>query len=181
MSWRRFLRRRYWDDERRLELESYLDTEIDEQMARGLPADAARAAAYRKLGNPTRIREEIYEMNTIGLLETIWQDLRYGARLLRLNPTFAIVAILTLALGTGANAAIFQLVDAVRLRMLPVKDAQQLVEINIDTNGKGRTGRFISRRPTHDRTVVARRARAPAGLLGNARLGHRDVRPGQQR
>ena len=86
-------------------------------------------------------------MNTIGLLETIWQDLRYGARLLRLNPTFAIVAILTLALGTGANAAIFQLVDAVRLRMLPVKDAQQLVEINIDTNGKGRTGRFISRRP----------------------------------
>ena len=147
MSWRRFFRRRYWDDERRRELESYLATEIDEQMARGLPADAARAAAYRKLGNPTRIREEIYEMNTIGLLETIWQDLRYGARLLRLNPTFAIVAILTLALGTGANAAIFQLVDAVRLRMLPVKDAQQLVEITIDTNGKGRTGRFISRRP----------------------------------
>jgi putative ABC transport system permease protein len=147
MSWRRFFRRRYWDNERRLELESYLETETDEQVARGLPPDAARAVAYRKLGNPTRIREEIYEMNTIGLLETIWQDLRYGARLLRLNPTFAVVAILTLALGTGANAAIFQLVDAVRLRMLPVKDAQQLVEINIDTNGKGRTGRFISRRP----------------------------------
>ena len=58
-------------------------------------------------------------MNSLGL-ETLWQDLRYGARLLRRNPTFAIVAILTLALGTGANAAIFQLVDAIRLRTLPV-------------------------------------------------------------
>ncbi|HEY7056713.1 MAG TPA: ABC transporter permease [Vicinamibacterales bacterium] len=147
MSWLRFFRRRYWDEQRKLELEAYLAAEIDDHIARGRSPEDARTLAYRKLGNPSLIREEIYQMNTIGLLETFWHDLRYGARLLRRNRTFAIVAILTLALGTGANAAIFQLVDAVRLRTLPVKDPQELVEINIDTNGKGRTGQFISRRP----------------------------------
>ena len=85
-------------------------------------------------------------MNSLGFLETLWQDLRYGARLLRRNPTFAVVAILTLALGTGANTAIFQLVDAVRLRTLPVERPDQLVEVRI-LAPKGRTGSFISRRP----------------------------------
>ena len=60
---------------------------------------------------------------------------------------FAIVAILTLALGTGANTAIFQLVDAVRLRALPVQAPEQLVEIRVDSHDKGRTGSFLSRRP----------------------------------
>jgi putative ABC transport system permease protein len=147
MGWLRWFRRRYWDEERARELEAYLDQETDDNVARGMTREAARTAATRKLGNRTRIREEIYEMNSIPLLESLWQDLRYGARLLRRDRTFALVAILTLALGTGANAAIFQLVDAVRLQTLPVKDPAQLVEVGIDTNGKGRTGRFISRRP----------------------------------
>ncbi|MBA3296212.1 MAG: ABC transporter permease [Acidobacteria bacterium] len=86
-------------------------------------------------------------MNTLRFLDSIWQDLRYGLRLLRRNPTFSIVAILTLALGTGANAAIFQLVNSVRLRTLPVERPQDLVSVGIDTNDTGRTGRFMSRRP----------------------------------
>ncbi|HEX6974346.1 MAG TPA: ABC transporter permease [Vicinamibacterales bacterium] len=149
MAFSRFIHRRRWDDERAEELRAYLAQEIDDNMARGLSRDEATRAAHRRLGNPTRIREEIYDMNTIGVLETLWQDLRYGARLLRKNPTFAIVAIVTLALGTGANAAIFQLVNAVRLRTLPVERPQELVEIAVDYQGRGRVGRGMRGRSIH--------------------------------
>jgi len=86
-------------------------------------------------------------MNTVSFLDGAWRDLRYGARLLRLNPGFAIVAILSLALGVGANTAIFQLLDAVRLRTLPVKNPQELVEVRIGDTPNGRTGSFTGRRP----------------------------------
>jgi putative ABC transport system permease protein len=147
MSVRRFFRRAYWDEERARELDAYLAQEIDDNLARGLTPGQARAAAHRKLGNATRIREEIYTMNSLGFIETLWQDLRYGARLLRRNPTFAAVAILTLALGTGANTAIFQLVDAVRLRSLPVDHPEQLAEVRIVKSPNGRTGSFMGRWP----------------------------------
>ncbi|MDQ3488603.1 MAG: ABC transporter permease [Acidobacteriota bacterium] len=147
MSWSRFFRRSRWDDERAQELEAHLAHEIDDNIARGMTPQAAAMAAHRRLGNATQIREEIYNMNTLGFVETIWQDLRYGFRLLRRNPTFSIVAILTLALGTGANAAIFQLVNSVRMRELPVERPQELASISIDTNDKGRTGKFSNRRP----------------------------------
>jgi len=147
MSLRRFFRRRYWDEERARELESYLAEAIDDNLSRGMTPDQARAAAHRKLGNATRIREEIYTMNSLGFIETSWQDVRYGARLLRRNPTFAAVAILTLALGTGANTAIFQLVDAVRLRALPVDQPEQLADVRIVKAPNGRTGMFTGRWP----------------------------------
>ena len=147
MSLRRFFRRRFWDDERAREIDAHLAHEIDEHVARGMTPHDARAAAHRKFGNPTLVREEIYDMNSLQLLDSIWQDLRYGTRLLRRNPTFAVVAIATLALGTGANTAIFELVNAVRLRALPVADPQRLVEVRIDTHDKGLTGRFMSQRP----------------------------------
>ncbi len=78
-------------------------------------------------------------MNTIGWMESVWQDLRYGLRLLRLSPGFAAVAILSLALGIGANTAIFQLLDAVRLRSLPVRDPGELAEVRI-RGGNGGMG-----------------------------------------
>src|SRR4029079_4436706 len=126
MGLTRFFRRRYWDEERARELEIYIAQEIDDNVARGMTPERARAAAYRKRRNPTLIREDIYTMNSLGFLESIWQDFRYGARLLARNPTFAVVAILTLALGTGANTVIFQLVDAVRLRTLAVANPEDL-------------------------------------------------------
>jgi putative ABC transport system permease protein len=147
MSFGRFFRRGSWDAERARELEAYLDQEIDDNLARGMTRDEAVRAAHRKLGNATRIREDIYQMNTIAFVESAWQDLRYGARLLRRNPTFAIVAIVTLALGTGANAAMFQLVDAVRLSTLPVVQPHELVEIRVDAGDRGRIGSFNGRRP----------------------------------
>ena len=147
MSWRRFLRRAAWDAERRRELESYLDQEIADNIARGLAPEAARAAAYRKLGNPTRIREEIYDMNTIDWLESVWHDVRYAARVLWRSRSFAAVAVLSLMLGVGANTAIFQLIDALRLRTLPVPHPETLVEVRVDTHGQGRTGSFNGRNP----------------------------------
>jgi putative ABC transport system permease protein len=137
MGWHRFFHRRDSDVERAHELGSYLDIETDENIARGMSPEEARYAARRKLGNPTLIREEIYRMNTIGFLEGLWQDVRYGIRALRLNPGFTAVAVLSLALGIGANTAIFQLLDAIRLRTLPVSHPQELAELHLtDTTGQ---------------------------------------------
>jgi len=136
----RFFRRSYWDEERAREIAAHLAHEIDDNIARGMSADQARAAAYRKFGNPTLVREEIYSMNSLGSLESVWQDIRYGARLLRRNPTFAAIAILTLALGTGVNTAMFEIANAVWLRTLPVPHAEELVQVQLERHKGGRSG-----------------------------------------
>src|SRR5690242_18259473 len=74
----------------------------------------------------------------------LWQDLRYGFRVLRLSPGFTVVAVLTLAFGIGANAAIFQLIDAIRLRTIPVKIPDQLATVRIADRHWG-SGQFSSR------------------------------------
>src|SRR5262245_2730145 len=79
-------------------------------------------------------------------MQTLWQDLRYGARMLSKKPGFTLIAVLTLALGIGANTAIFQLLNAVRLRSLPVRNPEELAEVRI-APPRGRTGRFDGRRP----------------------------------
>ncbi|HXJ96349.1 MAG TPA: ABC transporter permease [Terriglobia bacterium] len=131
MRWIRLFHRRGWDRERSCELQSYLETETDENIARGMSPEEARYAARRKLGNQTLIREEIYQMDTISWLESLWQDVRYGFRALRLNPGFTAVAVLSLALGIGANTAIFQLLDSIRLRTLPVSHPEQLADVHL--------------------------------------------------
>ncbi|HXZ18598.1 MAG TPA: ABC transporter permease, partial [Candidatus Acidoferrales bacterium] len=140
---RRFLRDE-WEDERGREIEAHLEIETQENLARGMPPGEARDAARRKFGNVTLVREEIFYMNSLGTLETLWQDVKYAARLLRRNPGFAAAAILSLALGIGANAALFELLNAVRLRTLPVKNPQELAHVMID-HPNGATGDFVSR------------------------------------
>jgi putative ABC transport system permease protein len=139
MSVMRYFRRRRWHEERSRELEAYVEAETAENIARGMAAGDARSAARRKLGNGTQIREEIYRMNTATWLESVWQDLRYAARSLRRSPGFALVAILSLALGVGANTAIFQLLDTVRMRTLPVNHPEELAQIRI-TDPKNQRG-----------------------------------------
>ena len=143
---RRRLLRKDWELERACEIEAHLEMETEENLARGMLPAQAREAARRKFGNVTLVREEIFYMNSLGIFETLWQDLKHAARLLRLNPGFAAAAILSLALGIGANTALFQLINAVRLRTLPVKDPQQLLSVKIDKRN-GATGSFVSNYP----------------------------------
>ena len=137
MGWKRFFRRGAWDSERAQELETYLQIETDENIARGMTTEEAGYAARRKLGNTTAIREEIYRMNSIGLLEMAVQDLKYAARALRKSPAFTLFAVAILALGIAANTAIFSIADAVLLRPLPYRDAARLVMIWEDASSYG--------------------------------------------
>ena len=130
MRWPAFLRRKQWDEERARELESYLEQETSDNIARGLTPDDARDAAHRKLGNTTLIREEIYRRNSIPVLDPLARHLRYAFRQLRRSPVFAIAAILSLALGIGATTAIFTLIDRIVLRPLPVTDPAALVALS---------------------------------------------------
>src|SRR5215468_4365762 len=135
MSIRRFLRRAQWDRDRSEEMESYLRIETDEHVARGLPYHEARAAALRKLGNSTRIREEIYQMNTITFLDALVRDMRYSLRMLARSPLFTAAALLTLAIGIGANTAVFSVVNSVLVRPLRYPKAEQLVALHQDAPG----------------------------------------------
>jgi predicted permease len=166
MSWMRYRRRAVRDAECAQELESHLAFEIELYEARGMTPGQARTAAHRKLGNTTLIRETVYSMNSLGFLESIWQDVRYGLRTLRKSPGFTAVALASLALGIGANAGLFQLINSVMLRSLPVHDPQQLVRIkwmdNSDLSGEfwGTPGNF-----TNPQWEQLRQRRAPFSSL----------------
>ena len=156
MSWTRFFRRRYWDEERARELESYLEAETDENIARGMSPQEAHYAACRKLGNTAMIREEIYRMNSLGWLETLWQDLRYGLRMLVKNPVFTAIAVVTLALGIGANTAIFSLVNATLLQPLPFRDAGRIMWVREKNHGSVAPANFFDwRRQNHVFSAVS--------------------------
>ena len=137
MGWMRYFRRARWDEERELEIQAYLEIETDENIARGMTPEEARYAARRKLGNPTQIREEIYRMNSLTFIESLWQDVRCGLRMLRKNAGFAMVAVLTLALGIGANTAIFSVIHAVLLSPLPYDHPDRITLVRESNPSKG--------------------------------------------
>jgi putative ABC transport system permease protein len=137
------------------EMAEHLEQRFDELVGRGVAPDAAREAVLKELSDGSRLEKDLLQVERSvlfepalpaspslrGTLARLRKDLRYALRTLRLNPGFSTVAILSLMLGIGANTAIFQLLNSVRLRSLPVNNPQELMQVRV-SNSKGRSGHF---------------------------------------
>jgi hypothetical protein len=128
LKWQFELRRK--EDEPREELRFHLEEEAEERRAAGLPEHAARMAARRELGNVALLSEDTRAAWGWTALEQFQQDLRYALRVMAASRLFSALAILSLALGIGANTAIYSFMDSILLRSLPVSDPESLAMLN---------------------------------------------------
>src|SRR5215470_16387677 len=138
--WRRLLsllRRRRHEREMEEEMRFHLEMQIEQNLASGMATEEARYAARRQFGNQTWLKEASREMWSLNSIETLIQDLRYGARMLMKSPNYTLIAVITLALGIGANTALFSFADAALFRALPFAEPERLVLV------KGAAGALV--------------------------------------
>ena len=117
------------------ELQGFVEASADEKVRRGMPREDALRAAKIETGTSETVRHKVRSLGWESAAESLWQDIRYGARQLLKSPGFAIVAILSLALGIGANTAIFTLINDLLLKSLPVSHPEQLVSFGKASGG----------------------------------------------
>jgi predicted permease len=122
------------------ELRFHLERQIEENVAAGMPPAEARRAALRDFGGVAQVKEECRDARGVTLLHDLAQDVRYALRMMQKNAGFTAVAVLTLALGIGANTAIFSLIDGVMLRGLPARDPEELVVLKWSAHATPRNG-----------------------------------------
>src|SRR6185503_9746000 len=133
--WRALFRKEELERELEDELRFHLDHETAQNVRNGMNPDDARCSALKSFGPMERSKEECRDARRVRVVEEFIQDVRYGKRLLLKNPTVTLIAILTLALGIGANTAIFSVVNAFLLRPLPYGDPDRLVMVDSEYRG----------------------------------------------
>lgn len=131
------IERRSKEAELREELQFHLDEEAEQREAEGLAHDEARWAARRELGNLTLVQEDTRATWGWTILEQLGQDLRYAFRTMAANRLFTLLAVSSLALGIGANTAIYSFMDSILLRSLPVSDPESLVVLKWHARSRG--------------------------------------------
>src|SRR3954464_13346915 len=126
---RNVFRKRQIESDLNDEVRAFVEMKTEENVASGMsPADARRAALI-ECGGVEQVKESVREVRAGALIEQCWQDVRYGFRMLRKNPGFAVVAVCTIALGIGVNASIFSIFESVTLRPLQLNEPNRLVDV----------------------------------------------------